>query len=36
MAEDFNGDITEREWSNSLEVNDNWYKEYEIIVNGKV
>ena len=33
-AEDFNGDITEREWSNSLEVNDNWYKEYEIIVNG--
>lgn len=33
-AEDFNGDITEREWSNSLEANDNWYKEYEIIVNG--
>ncbi len=31
-AEDFNGDITEREWSNSLEVNDNWYKEYEIII----
>lgn len=31
-AEDFNGDITEREWNNSLEVNDNWYKEYEIII----
>ena len=31
-AEDFSGDITEREWSNSLEVNDNWYKEYEIII----
>ena len=31
-AEDFNGDITERKWSNSLEVNDNWYKEYEIII----
>ena len=31
-AEDFNGDITKREWSNSLEVNDNWYKEYEIII----
>lgn len=31
-SEDFNGDITQREWSNSLEVNDNWYKEYEIII----
>jgi galactose mutarotase-like enzyme len=31
-AEDFNGDITEREWNNSLEINDNWYKEYEIII----
>ncbi len=31
-ADDFNGDITQREWSNSLEVNDNWYKEYEIII----
>ena len=31
-AEDFDGDITEREWNNSLEVNDNWYKEYEIII----
>lgn len=32
-AEDFNGDITEREWSNSLEIGEKWYKEYEIIVN---
>lgn len=31
-AENFCGDITKREWSNSLEVNDNWYKEYEIII----
>ncbi len=30
---DFNGDITEREWSNSLKVNENWHKEYEIIIN---
>ncbi len=30
---DFNGDITKREWSNSLEVQENWYKEYEIIIN---
>ncbi|MBR2953718.1 MAG: aldose 1-epimerase family protein [Clostridia bacterium] len=29
---DFNGDITEREWSNSLSVNETWYKEYEIII----
>lgn len=29
-AEDFNGDITEREWSNSLDVGETWYKEYEI------
>ncbi len=32
-AEDFNGDITEREWSNSLEIGEKWYKEYEIIIN---
>lgn len=31
-AENFNGDITEREWGNSLEVNESWYKEYEIII----
>ncbi len=29
---DFNGDITEREWSNTLSVNENWYKEYEITI----
>ena len=32
-AEDFSGDITEREWSNALEIGEKWYKEYEIIVN---
>ena len=32
-AEDFNGDITEREWSNSLNIGETWYKEYEIIIN---
>ncbi len=32
-AEYFNGDITEREWSNSLEIGENWYKEYKIIIN---
>lgn len=32
-AEDFNGDITEREWGNSLKINENWHKEYEIIIN---
>ncbi len=32
-AEDFNGDITEREWSNSLDIGETWYKEYEIIIN---
>ena len=32
-AEDFNGDITEREWSNSLDIGEKWYKEYEIIIN---
>ncbi len=32
-AEDFEGDITEREWSNSLEIGEKWYKEYEIIIN---
>ena len=31
-AEDFNGDITEREWSNSLDIGETWYKEYEIII----
>ena len=31
-AEDFEGDITEREWGNSLEVGEKWYKEYEIII----
>ncbi len=29
---DFNGDITEREWGNSLSLGENWYKEYEIII----
>ena len=29
---DFSGDITEREWGNSLEMNENWCKEYEIII----
>lgn len=32
-SEDFCGDITEREWGNSLGINENWYKEYEIIIN---
>ena len=31
-AENFDGDITEREWSNSLNANETWYKEYEIII----
>lgn len=31
---DFNGDITEREWGNSLSVGENWYKEYEIVIYG--
>ena len=31
-AADFNGDITEREWSNSLDISEKWYKEYEIII----
>ncbi len=31
-GEDFNGDITEREWSNSLQTGKDWYKEYEIII----
>ena len=31
---DFEGDITEREWSNSLEVGKTWYKEYEIVIYG--
>lgn len=32
-AEDFTGDITERVWSNSLNIGEKWYKEYEIIIN---
>lgn len=32
-AEDFDGDITQREWGNSLDLNETWYKEYEIIIN---
>ncbi len=32
-GEDFNGDITEREWGNSLDIGETWYKEYEIIIN---
>ena len=32
-AEDFEGDITEREWSNSLDAGETWYKEYEIEIN---
>ena len=32
-AEDFEGDITQREWSNSLNIGEDWYKEYEIIIN---
>lgn len=32
-AEDFEGDITQREWSNTLAVGEKWYKEYEIIIN---
>lgn len=31
-GEDFNGDITEREWSNTLGIGEKWYKEYEIII----
>lgn len=31
-AENFGGDITEREWSNSLGIGETWYKEYEIII----
>ena len=29
---DFNGDITQREWGNALNVGETWYKEYEIII----
>lgn len=32
-AEDFEGDITKREWGNALNLGENWYKEYEIIIN---
>lgn len=32
-AEDFCGNITEREWGNALGLNEKWYKEYEIIIN---
>ena len=31
---DFDGDITEREWGNSLSVGENWYQEYEIVIYG--
>lgn len=31
---DFEGDITEREWSNSLDIGETWYKEYEIVIYG--
>lgn len=31
-SEDFNGDITERAWSNTLGIGEKWYKEYEIII----
>lgn len=31
-GEDFNGDITGREWGNSLSTGKDWYKEYEIII----
>ena len=31
-AEDFNGDITKREYGNSLNIGETWYKEYEIII----
>ncbi len=33
-AEDFTGDITTRQWGNSLEIGEKWYKEYKIRVNG--
>lgn len=29
---DFNGDITEREWGNTLPIGETWCKEYEIII----
>ena len=29
---DFDGDITERDWGNALNVGETWYKEYEIII----
>lgn len=31
-AEDFEGDITEREYGNSLDIGETWYKEYEIVI----
>ena len=31
-AEDFSGDITEREYGNALGIGETWYKEYEIII----
>ncbi len=33
-SEDFDGDITNRQWGNCLEVGEKWYKEYKIKVNG--
>lgn len=32
-AEDFCGDITEREWGNKCLTGEKWHKEYEIIIN---
>jgi len=32
-SEDFDGDITQREYGNSLEIGKTWCKEYEIIIN---
>ena len=34
-AFDFSGDLTEREWGNSLKTGEKFYKEYEITVNEK-
>ncbi len=33
-AEDFEGDITKRQWGNCLEIGEKWHKEYKIKVNG--
>ena len=34
-AFDFSGNLTERQWGNSLETDEKFYKEYEITINGK-